>query len=613
VLWLAAGKTLSGGYTPNVTFDALTLAAVRDELESELLGARIQQVVLAGGLVLGLEVYGRGRKRFLLCSAEPLTARVCLTEERPIRDSDTPTPLLLLLRKHVRDGRIVSFQQPRYERVLKLRVAKPDNSVIGETELIIETMGRRSNAVLVGADDAILDALRRAPPSRNPARVILPGQRYALPPPQRRLDPLSEATYHKLKADQGSAGKPLADVLAAQLAGFSPLAAREVAFRAHRSRETLASDADWQRVRATVRDLLEPLSSHQWEPTVALDQGRAVAFAPYRLTHLCQHELQLADSISQAVEAVCTGQAAPSGPPTRRALVEAIDRLRERASRRRAALQRALSSVDQAETLRSAGETILSSLSTIGPGQESLTHGDRTIELDPRLTPLKNAQRMFREYRKVRDAARSVPPLLEANELRVRHLEQLKTLAEVADTPQRLRALRQELDEVELHDRRRTTHAEPPTTKRSASHRRAGSRSSARGRRSDVRRRSSVVPSPSSDGRLLKRRTPDGLDVLVGTSSLGNNLVTFKLGKADDLWLHARGVPGAHVILRAAGRETPRSSLLYAARLAALNSQARGARRVEVDYTLRKHVRKIGGGPPGLVTYRLEKTLAVEL
>jgi predicted ribosome quality control (RQC) complex YloA/Tae2 family protein len=592
-----------------VTFDALTLAAVRDELESELLGARIQQVVLAGGLVLGLEVYGRGRKRFLLYSAEPLTARVCLTEERPIRYSDTPTPLLLLLRKHVRDGRIVSFQQPRYERVLKLRVAKPDNGTAGETELIIETMGRRSNAVLVGPDDAILDALRRAPPSRNPTRVILPGQRYALPPPQRRLDPLSEATYHKLSADQGSAGKPLADVLAAELAGFSPLAAREVAFRAYGSRETPASDADWQLVRATVRELLEPLSSHQWEPTVAFDQGRAVAFAPYRVTHLCQHELQPADSISQAVEAVCRGQAAPSGSPTRRALVEAIERLRERASRRHFALQRALSSADQAETLRSAGETILSSLADIGPGQDSLTDGDRTIKLDPRLTPLKNAQRMFREYRKVRDAARSVPPLLEANELRVRHLEQLKTLAEVADTPQRLRALRQELDEVELHDRPRTTHAEP----RSASHRRAGSRSSARGRPSDVGRRSSVVPSPSSDGRLLKRRTPDGLDVLVGTSSLGNNLVTFKLGKADDLWLHARGVPGAHVILRAAGRETPRSSLLYAARLAALNSQARGARRVEVDYTLRKHVRKIGGGPPGLVTYKLEKTLAVEL
>ena len=98
---------------------------------------------------------------------------------------------------------------------------------------------------------------------------------------------------------------------------------------------------------------------------------------------------------------------------------------------------------------------------------------------------------------------------------------------------------------------------------------------------------------------------------LIGTSAKGNERVTFELATQDDIWLHARQIPGSHVILRTAGREPPRDVLEQAAGLAAHYSRSREDTRVPVDWTHRKFVRKIRGGPPGLVSYVNERTLDV--
>jgi predicted ribosome quality control (RQC) complex YloA/Tae2 family protein len=98
---------------------------------------------------------------------------------------------------------------------------------------------------------------------------------------------------------------------------------------------------------------------------------------------------------------------------------------------------------------------------------------------------------------------------------------------------------------------------------------------------------------------------------LVGRNSRQNDEVTFQRAAPDDLWFHARGVPGSHVILKTAGREAPAEVVERAASLAAYYSQARGSRDVAVDLTERRHVRRISGGRPGLVTYRNERTLHV--
>jgi predicted ribosome quality control (RQC) complex YloA/Tae2 family protein len=111
----------------------------------------------------------------------------------------------------------------------------------------------------------------------------------------------------------------------------------------------------------------------------------------------------------------------------------------------------------------------------------------------------------------------------------------------------------------------------------------------------------------------LELRTADGSRILVGRSPAENAEITFRIGRPDDLWFHARQIPGAHVLLARDDRSpAPVQDVETAAALAAFHSKARGSARVAVDYTLRKHVRKRPDAPPGLVWYTHAKTVLAE-
>src|SRR5215216_7001362 len=239
---------------PSLSFDALTLHAVVDEIRERFAGGRIQKVGLVDEWTLVLELYGKGSRESLLISADPHAARVCLTRDRPERAAEKVTPFLLLLRKYVRDGRLEMLSQPPLERVLELRVSRRDDEgSASQVGLIIEVMGRRSNAVLVSEDGAIMDALRRASAEKNPIRPILPRRRYEPPPAQERKLPFALDTWDQLT--QLAAQRPdghLAELLGSELAGFSRLVAREVAFRATGDISTPVSRVDWSTVHDTV-------------------------------------------------------------------------------------------------------------------------------------------------------------------------------------------------------------------------------------------------------------------------------------------------------------------------------------------------------------------------
>lgn len=108
-------------------------------------------------------------------------------------------------------------------------------------------------------------------------------------------------------------------------------------------------------------------------------------------------------------------------------------------------------------------------------------------------------------------------------------------------------------------------------------------------------------------------RSQSGVPILVGRGADRNDELTFKVGRGGDLWLHTRDVPGAHVIVPLAGRPVDEQTLLDAATLAAHHSNARDEAQVDVGYTLRKHVRKPPKAPPGTVLTSGLKTIRVRL
>jgi len=126
----------------------------------------------------------------------------------------------------------------------------------------------------------------------------------------------------------------------------------------------------------------------------------------------------------------------------------------------------------------------------------------------------------------------------------------------------------------------------------------SGVQSGSRGRRPSARR---AIP-PAEGKRLPYKsyRTSGGIDVLVGRGARANDELTYDIAKPDDVWLHARDVTGAHVVMRWSQDGAPPARDLHeAAALAAWYSRARGSVVVPVDWTRRRHVRRARGGPPG--------------
>ncbi|MBQ9307685.1 MAG: DUF814 domain-containing protein, partial [Clostridia bacterium] len=99
----------------------------------------------------------------------------------------------------------------------------------------------------------------------------------------------------------------------------------------------------------------------------------------------------------------------------------------------------------------------------------------------------------------------------------------------------------------------------------------------------------------------------DGIEIWVGKNSVQNERLT-QSAKPGEMWLHAKDMPGSHVIIRKEG-EIPDTTLLEAARLAAWYSKGQRSSGVPVDYTLRKYVKKPGGTPAGFVIYTQQHTL----
>lgn len=232
------------------------------------------------------------------------------------------------------------------------------------------------------------------------------------------------------------------------------------------------------------------------------------------------------------------------------------------------------------------GELIKANLGALKKGMERVTLVDYydeampevTIPLDSTKSAQGNMDDYFRKHRKYLAAERELHPRIERAE---RDKE----------------ALRQELALIEQGT------WTPPAAPRSPGRATPRLRSSNHPVSQDVRR-----------GPFRRFVSADGLPIFVGRNARENDELTFGLAKSDDLWLHARGTPGSHVVVRLEkGMDPPIETLRDAATLALLYSDLKKSGKGEVIYTRRKWVKKAKGQAPGAVTVTQEKSLHVNL
>ena len=616
-------------------FDALTLAAVADELKETVAGGRVQQIVLPDRRSVALEIYAHRERRHLLLSAHPQASRVHLLEHKPRRGVPKETPLLLLLRKYVRSARLESVELPvPFERVLFLRFHHPEH---GGSTLAVEPIGQLGNLILMNADDRILDALVRVPAGENAQRVLLPRRTYQLPPPQDRIPPVEESEDPHQQAAQSPTDEDDNDQTRAPLlwrsllnhfAGVSPTLAREAAWRATGDASAPLTAQAFADARKALSNLWSAAASGDWTPGIAVDeQDGFAAFAPYEL-HFCGEFVQT-DSASAAaaafyaaqerdvsssrdeyagvrggvaalvrqaqarvqsqLRALAVDEPAPGEPELVRTRAEWLLALSSQIPQRgngpgaqeELSLQDGMAAVKPAPNgqmqliVFAAGDT---SFGQAAAGEELAAEGDDLIvPLDPKHSPVEQAERMFDRAAKMERAARIIPRRRARLEADRAYLQQLESDVSLAQDQPEIVAVREALRE-------------------------AGYLRQRRDRREKVQRDRSQP---------LRYLSPEGFPILVGRNARQNEIVTFSEAGRDDLWLHVREGPGAHVVIRCGGQPVPAPTRTAAAQLAAWFSRQRGNAGVAVVVTPRRFVTRMAGGRPGQVHFRGEETISV--
>lgn len=524
--------------------DGLAIAASLSELRPAVEGGFIRTAYQPTRDLFLLRVSGTGAARILI---GPKAATIHLTALE-IPNPQKPSNFAMLLRKHLRGGRIMSVRQAGWDRIVVLEIERREGSRMEAVQLIAELVGLRGNLLLV-RDGTVIGASRREPRNR-------PGFAYRPLTPQPKLAP----------------GAVRAEEIAPVLRNESPgrALAREVDGVGRQTAEDILSlaEGDAESLAARVCEHLVDIVAAVGAPEPYVDPvGLRATFYPLR------PPAERAASFSEALDRVMTlSEDLPESEGPDPAVVH-LQRALGKRSRTIEKLRDWLDTATEAERLRHHADLLLTFQSELSSGTDRVTLTDPATEeeieirLDASLSPVENAQRLHGRAKRLR---RGLP-----------HVEK------------RLRRIQTEIDVIRRAMDAIDEGAPLPDEA--------------------IRFLPAAAPEPVRGAPLPGRRIAIGEHtVLVGRNAAENDRL-LRDAAPDDVWMHARGVSGSHVIVRRSGsKEIPASVLHEAARLAARHSKAKHERRVEVTVAAVKHVRKPKGAPAGLVIVRNEDTLTVD-
>lgn len=568
--------------------DALCLSAVLRETDKIITGGRIDKIYQPSRDEIVLQIRGNTGNCRLLLSANPSRPRMQLTEltrENPAQ----PPMFCMLLRKYLTGGRIVALRQPPMERVAELQIEAANE--MGDKvhrRLILEAIGKKTNLLLLDGEDRIVDCLRRVDGDLTQARPLLPGMFYQDPPPQAgKRDPHALTDTDRAVLADRAGDTPADKFLLDHFMGFSPLIAREIAFEAFGQVDAPAGQ-DANHLMDKLSALLDKTEAGQVQPTLLVREGKAVDFTfrpilqygpgtesiPYdTFSTLLDHFYQARETAEQVKQ---KGQD----------FIKSLTQVRDRLARKMAMQEKELAETKNRDHYRLCGDLITANLYRMEKGArvlrtENYYHPEGKeidIPLDPLKTPQQNAARYYKLYTKAKTAEEMLTIQLEKGGMEREYLDSVLESISRAEGDRDLEEIRQEL--VQTGYLRRRSKAK------------------------DRMKRPSTKP--------LEFRSTAGLRISVGRNNLQNDSLTTKQAGKRDYWFHTQKIHGAHVILWTEGREPDRQSLREAATLAAWFSQGKEGKKVPVDYTPVKFVKKPAGARPGMVVYTTYQTAYVD-
>ena len=576
-----------------MSLDGIAIHALADELHEQLAGARIDKIQQPDSTTIVLSVRQPGRNDKLLLSCNPQTARIGLS------GSSKPNPMqpplfCMVLRKHLEGSKIIEIRQNQWERVIEIVCEGYDEMGEKATRILIgEFMGKHSNLILINPQtNVILDSARRLGFDMSQYRQVLPGLQYIAPPPQDKVSimKLSEDELIGFFMEAPSSAS-LKKILLNHIAGFGPQTAAEIIQRSGLNpddRVDFLGQYDYDRIWQQILWLRDLLAAKNYQPTLVEDGKKAIAFAPFPLEQLKAYTQKTIPSMSQLVEQFI-GRKEQDNLFSQRVgdLERIINREIERCEKKLALQLDKVQEGEDSEHFKIWGELLTANLYQIkqGDSAEVINYYDPdqkmiTIPMQANLTPNENAQKYFKKYAKAKAGAQQSMIQAEHTQDELNYLDSIKNSLRNAQTPNDLQDIRLELEAAEYVKARLTKQ----------------------------NRKNKKEP----EFKPLILHYGD-IELLVGKNNVQNDYVTTRMARNNDVWFHAKDIPGSHVIIRNhhEQRELSQEVLDFAAHIAAYFSKGRQSALVPVDYTLKRHVHKPNGAKPGRVIYENQKTIYI--
>lgn len=538
-----------------MSFDGFFLHHMVEELRSELVNGRIQKINQPFEQELVLQIRSNRQSHRLLLSAHPVFGRIQLTQttfENPAQ----PSTFIMVLRKYLQGALIESIEQIENDRIVEITVSNKNE--IGDhiqATLIIEIMGKHSNILLVDkSSHKILEVIKHVGFSQNSYRTLLPGSTYIAPPSTESLNPFTikdEKLFEILQTQELTAKN-----LQSLFQGLGRDTANEL-------ENILVSDK-----LSTFRNFF----NQKTKPCLT-----ETSFSPVPFANQVGESFT---SLSDLLDTYYKDKA--ERDRVKQQASELIRRVENELQKNRHKLkkqEKELLATDNAEEFRQKGELLTTFLHQAPNDQDQVildnyyTNQPITIALDKALTPSQNAQRYFKRYQKLKEAVKYLTELIEETKATILYLESVETVLNQAGLEE-IAEIREELIQTGFIRRRQ---------------------------REKIQKRKKPEQYLASDGKTI---------IYVGRNNLQNEELTFKMARKEELWFHAKDIPGSHVVI--SGNLDPSDEVKTdAAELAAYFSKGRLSNLVQVDMIEVKKLNKPTGGKPGFVTYTGQKTLRV--
>ena len=557
-----------------MALDAITLALLAKELDSELQGARIDKIHQPSKDEIVMHMRKRDGNIKLLISARSGSARVCLTNES-FENPQTPPSFCMLMRKYFAGAKFVAANSIKGERIIML--AFTATSEMGDTvqlDLAVELMGRYANIVAINQDGKVIDAMKRVDADASSVRQLLPGLTYKLPP-NRDNPHLIEETQQVLDKVFGF-DAPLNSAFMKNTLGIGPVIAREIAYRALGDRDVYAAYLSDEQ-KQTVTDVVEKVKEYYNNPqytTVYDDDGKPSEFSFMPLMQYGDLATKSYESLNVLLdEYYAQKDKAERLRQKGKDLYRLTQTLTERTQRKQVARKEELEESRDSEKYKIYGELLTANLWQLEKGMKNIkvlnyyTNEEITIPLDVKLNGNQNAQKYYKEYKKRQTAVKMLTDLIKQGEIELEYLKSINYAVQEAQNEAELMAIRSELHGAGYikYYKQRDKKQKPQD--------------------------------------FIKYISSDGFLICVGRNNLQNDKLTMKTARGKDMWFHTKKAPGSHVVVISEGADIPLKTQNEAAMLAVYHSSLKDSARVEIDYTFVKNIKKTNDLKPGMVIY----------